>query len=87
METESAIAAHVRSLRSASRMTQGQVAEAMNGEGFAWRQKTVSYVEGEKRSLLAVEYFALKRIYADALKGTGAPGEWGFHERMAVEQT
>ena len=85
MKTESAVAAHVRSLRSASRMTQAQVAEAMTGEGFAWRQRTVSHVEGEKRSLLAVEYFALKRIYADAVKGTGAPGEWGFHDRMASE--
>ncbi|MFD3955853.1 MULTISPECIES: helix-turn-helix domain-containing protein [Streptomyces] len=67
----------LRSARSASGLSQGKVADAMNAEGFVFYQQTIAKVESGERPVRLDEATALARIFGvdlgDAL-GTTAGG-------------
>ncbi|VEI03485.1 Helix-turn-helix [Acidipropionibacterium jensenii] len=65
------IGANIRRARKSAGMNQSELAAAMNGRGFTWRQNIVSRVEIGQRELLGTELEALEKILGKGLvRGT-----------------
>ncbi|MBT2429388.1 helix-turn-helix domain-containing protein [Streptomyces sp. ISL-112] len=60
----------LRSARSASGLSQGKVADAMNAEGFVFYQQTIAKVESGERPVRLDEATALARIFGADLSDT-----------------
>lgn len=72
---EAAFATNLKAMRTASKMTQAQLAQKMTARGFRWHAATVYKVENKERQIQLGEALAIAEIFDTAIGSLAQGGE------------